>query len=131
MITQEILSKQRCIELIVKGSSVLNLSLSEIMDLYSKSVFCIKDCFSEDIRQKCIEVQLNKEELTLTCLLDCDEHCSSAFIFIEDEEVFDEFVAYATDTYDYSFVRSRFVLSDCFLQVKELNDRLYLSFYTH
>lgn len=120
MIAQERLSEQWYIELIKYASSTLTLSLAQIQIQYSEHSLCIMDYIVKDIPQKCLEIRLNKEEITLICFFNYKENCISTFLFPDDPKLIDNFVGYLTEYADYSFVKSRFSLDNCFLEVQSI-----------
>jgi len=132
MTTKETLSEQYYTELIGHASSVLKLSLSQIKEKYLDYPLCIMDYIEKDIHEKSIEVRFDKEEITLTCTFNDEGCCDSTFLFPDNDQLLEDFVSYLTENHDYSFVKSRFMLGNCFLKVKELKEQrsnLCLVFY--
>ena len=132
MTTKETLSEQFYTELIGHASSVLKLSLSQIKEKYIDYPLCLMDYIEKDIHEKSIEVRFDKEEVTLTCTFNNEGKCDSTFLFPDSDQLIEDFVDYLTDNHDYSFVRSRFMLGNCYLKVKELKEQksnLCLLFY--
>ncbi|HCO66581.1 MAG TPA: hypothetical protein DIT04_02335 [Dysgonomonas sp.] len=110
-------------DLIKHSSSVLKLSLLQIKEKYVDYPLCIMDYIEKDIHEKSIEVRFDKEEVTLTCTFNENGNCDATFLFPDNDEMIEEFVGYLTEHHDYSFVRSRFMLGDCYLKVKELKEQ--------
>lgn len=132
MTTKETLSEQFYTELIGHASSVLKLSLSQIKEKYIDYPLCLMDYIEKDIHEKSIEVRFDKEGVTLTCTFNNEGNCDSTFLFPDSDQLIEDFVDYLTDNHDYSFVRSRFMLGNCYLKVKELKEQksnLCLFFY--
>lgn len=132
MTTLETRSGQYYTELVEHASSVLKLSLSQIKEKYIEYPLCLMNYIEKGIHEKSIEVRFDKEEVTLTCTFNNEGSCDSTFLFPDDDRIIEEIVSYLTDNYDYSFVKSRFMLSNCFLTVKELKEpksNLCLVFY--
>lgn len=81
------------------------------------------DYIEKDIQEKSIEVRFHKEGITLTCTFDKDGNCDESFLFPDDAQLVEDFVSYLTDHHDYSFMRSRFILGNCYLKIKELKEQ--------
>lgn len=132
MTIKETLSEQYYTELIGHASSVLKLSLSQVKEKYLDYPLCIMDYIEKDIHEKSIEVRFDKEEVTLTCTFNDKGSCDSTFLFPDNNQIIEEFVGYLTENHDYSFVKSRFILDNCFVRVKELRElkgNMCLAFY--
>ena len=54
---------------------------------------------------------------------DKDGNCDESFLFPDDAQLIEDFVGYLTDHHDYSFMRSRFMLGNCYLKIKELKEQ--------
>lgn len=123
MTTKETLSEKYYAKFIEHAISVLKLSLSQIKEKYVDYPLCIMDYIEKDIHEKSIEVRFDKEEVTLTCTFNENGNCDATFLFPDNDEMIEGFVGYLTDHHDYSFVRSRFMLGNCYLKVKELKEQ--------
>lgn len=123
MTTKETLSEKYYTKFIEHAISVLKLSLSQIKEKYVDYPLCIMDYIEKDIHEKSIEVRFDKEEVTLTCTFNENGNCDATFLFPDNDEMIEGFVGYLTDHHDYSFVRSRFMLGNCYLKVKELKEQ--------
>ena len=114
------------------ASSVLKLSLPQIKEKYADYPLYLINYMEKDIHETSIEIRFDKENTTLTCTFNAAGNCDAIFLFPDNEKLIEEFVVYLTDHYDYSFMKSRFMLGDCYLKVKELKEhksRICLIFY--
>ena len=123
MTTKEIPTEQLYSKIIEQASSVLKLSISQIKEKYTDYPLYLIDYIEKDIQEKSIEIRFHKEGITLTCTFDKDGNCDESFLFPDDAQIVEDFVSYLTDHHDYSFMRSRFMLGNCYLKIKELKEQ--------
>lgn len=123
MTTKEIPTEQLYSKIIEQASSVLKLSISKIKEKYTDYPLYLIDYIEKDIQEKSIEIRFHKEGITLTCTFDKDGNCDESFLFPDDAQLVEDFVSYLTDHHDYSFMRSRFMLGNCYLKIKELKEQ--------
>ncbi|WP_291105833.1 MULTISPECIES: hypothetical protein [unclassified Dysgonomonas] len=123
MTTKEIPTEQLYSKIIEQASSVLKLSISQIKEKYTDYPLYLIDYIEKDIQEKSIEIRFSKEGITLTCTFDKDGNCDESFLFPDDDQLIEDFVSYLTDHHDYSFMRSRFMLGNCYLKIKELKEQ--------
>ena len=123
MTTKEIPTEQLYSKIIEQASSVLKLSISQIKEKYTDYPLYLIDYIEKDIQEKSIEIRFSKEGITLTCTFDKDGNCDKSFLFPDDDQLIEGFVSYLTDHHDYSFMRSRFMLGNCYLKIKELKEQ--------
>lgn len=123
MTTKEIPTEQLYSKIIDQASSVLKLSISQIKEKYTDYPLYLIDYIEKDIQEKSIEIRFHKEGVTLTCTFDKDGNCDESFLFPDDDQLIEGFVSYLTDHHDYSFMRSRFMLGNCYLKIKELKEQ--------
>lgn len=123
MTTKEIPPEQIYSKIIEQASSVLKLSISQIKEKYTDYPLYLIDYIEKDIQGKSIEIRFHKEGITLTCTFDKDGNCDESFLFPDDDQLIEDFVGYLTDHHDYSFMRSRFMLGNCYLKIKELKEQ--------
>lgn len=123
MTTKEIPTEQFYSKIIEQASSVLKLSISQIKEKYTDYPLYLIDYIEKDIQEKSIEIRFHKEGITLTCNFDKDGNCDESFLFPDDAQLVEDFVSYLTDHHDYSFMRSRFMLGNCYLKIKELKEQ--------
>lgn len=123
MTTKEIPTEQLYSKIIEQASSVLKLSISQIKEKYTDYPLYLIDYIEKDIQEKSIEIRFSKEGITLTCTFDKDGNCDESFLFPDDAQLIEDFVSYLTDHHDYSFMRSRFMLGNCYLKIKELKEQ--------
>lgn len=123
MTTKEIPTEQLYSKIIEEASSVLKLSISQIKEKYTDYPLYLIDYIEKDIQEKSIEIRFSKEGITLTCTFDKDGNCDESFLFPDDAQLVEDFVSYLTDHHDYSFMRSRFMLGNCYLKIKELKEQ--------
>lgn len=123
MTTKKTLSAQLYSKIIEQASSLLKLSLSQIKEKYLNYPLCIMDYIENDIHEKSIEIRFDEEKITLTCTFNENGNCDVTFLFADNDRIIEDFVGYLTEHYDYCFLKSRFILGNCYLKVKELKEQ--------
>lgn len=105
-----------------EASDVLGLSYQFLKDKYKSYPICLLEYFEKEVNRKSIEVRFDNEETTLTCYFNDEEKCDSAYLFPDHDKHLEDFISYLTDSHDYSFIKSRFMLDNCYLKVKEMKE---------
>lgn len=109
-------------KLIEEASNVLGLSQEFLRDKYKGSPICLLDYFEKEVNMKSIEIRFDNEKTTLTCYFGDDGKCSSAYLFPDQNEYMVKFVDFLTENHDYSFLKSRFMLDNCYLKIQEIEE---------
>ncbi len=122
MTTKETISKQYYSKFIKHASSALKLSLAQIKERFADYPLYLINYMEKDIHEISIEIRFDKENTTLTCTFNAAGNCDAIFLFPDNDKLIEEFVSYLAERYEYSFMRSRFMLDDCYLKVKELKE---------
>lgn len=52
-----------------------------------------------------------------------DGNCAESILFADNEHTIEGFVSYLADHHDYSFMRSRFMLGNCYLKTREMKEQ--------
>lgn len=123
MTTKEIPSEQYYSKIIEQASSVLKLSISQIKEKHMDYPLYLIDYIEKDIHEKSIKIRFHKEGITLTCIFDKDGNCAESILFSDNEHIIEGFVSYLADHHDYSFMRSRFMLGNCYLKTREMKEQ--------
>lgn len=132
MITKETISQQPYIDIIGHASSMLDLSLFQIKEKYADYPMCLMEYIEKEEHEEGIEIRFDREEVTITCIGNDNKECISVFLFPDDNQFIEDLVGYLKELYDYSYLKSRFILDNCFMKVREskdLKDNIYLFFY--
>ena len=132
MITKETISQQHYIDIIGHASSMLNLSLFQIKEKYADYPMRLMEYIEKEEHEEGIEIRFDKEEVTITCIGNDNKECISVFFFPDDNQFIEDVVGYLKEHYDYSYLKSRFILDNCFMKIKEdkeLKDNIYLLLY--
>jgi len=132
MIIKETPSQKQYIDIIGHASSMLNLSLFQIKEKYSDYPMCLMEYIEKEEHEEGIEIRFNNDKVTMTCIGNDKKECISVYLFPDNNGFIDDIVGYSKSNYDYSYLKSRFILDSCFMKLKEskeLKDNIYLIFF--
>lgn len=115
--------------LISNASDVLNYSLTEIKKKYSEMPICLMEYIEKGIHENIFEIRFDDENATLSCGFDDNKQCNICYLFFDDIEVIDEYITYLNDRHDYDFMRSSWILSNCYMKIKITKDDRFFIFY--
>lgn len=115
--------------LINYASSVLKLSEQEIRDKFSDAPICLMEYIEKSVHENIIEIRFDKEYATLSCSFDINNKCDYAFLFIDNSDDIDLCINYFNDTYDYNYMRSGWILPNCYLAIKTIDKEFSFMFY--
>lgn len=104
-------------------TAFFNLSLQEIKKKYADYPLCLMDYFEAGIEEKSIEIRFDQEGITITCEINNDSKCQFVYLFPDKNEFAEKFVLFLKDTYDYDFIKNRWIASGFYITVKKI-DRL-------
>lgn len=100
------------------ASSVLKQSLQSIRDMFPFYETCLMDNPGSGDEDSILEVRLDKEEATLSCTLDNEKKCIQSYLFPDDSNSLMNYINFLNDRYVYDYLKSRWVLSSCYVSVK-------------
>lgn len=100
------------------AGSVLQQSLQSIREKFPFHEISLFDNPSNGAENSIMEIRFDKEHATLSCSFDADKRCNMAYLFPDDTELLPYFIQYFNEKYTYDYLKSRWVLGDCFLSVK-------------
>lgn len=78
---------------------------------------------------KAIEIRLNKENVTISCLIDKHVYCTDIYFFFDRKEDKDAFLGHLVNCVDYSFRKGEWLLADCSIKTEKIKDILAFHFY--
>ncbi len=112
------LVKNEYIILIDYAVSVLKQSIQSIRDMFPFKEIHIMDNPGSNDNESILEVRFDKEEVTLSCSLDAEKRCKSAYLFPDDSGSLMNYINFLNETYVYDYLKSRWVLASCYVSVK-------------
>lgn len=101
-------------------STILGLSFSEIKSKFANYPHCVINYFEKEILDKSIEIRFDEVQVTITCTFDSDEFSDYIILFPDKEETIHGFIGYLSKTYDYDYIKTRWITPDYFIKIKEL-----------
>lgn len=111
--------------LLIHVSNMLNYSYQEIKSKYAEYPHSEINYFEDGENDKSIEIRFDKEGVTITCTFNADEISDFIILFPDKEQTIHEFISYLAKTYDYDFIKTRWITPDYFIKVKELSQAVY------
>jgi len=130
---QTVLSKENYSYLLQQISTLMKLTLSEIRYIYEAYPQCIMDFHENNVTEQSIEIRFDKEEVTVTCTFNPEGNCNIIYLFADKRETIERFIDYLKDSFDYDFIKSRWVKKEYYIKIKELTYLpydIYLMFYS-
>lgn len=115
--------------LINYASSVLKLSEQEIRDKFSDAPICLMEYIEKGVHEHIIEIRFDEEYATLSCSFDKSNKCNCSFLFTDDMDDIDFYIRYFNNTYDYDYIRSGWILPNCYLSIKTIDKEICFLFY--
>lgn len=115
--------------LIDHAKSVLGLSEEDIRNRFSDTPICLMEYIEKGVHENIIEIRFDKEYATLSCSFDINNKCDYAFLFIDNSDDIDPCINYFNNTYDYDYMRSGWILPNCYLAIKTIDKEFSFMFY--
>jgi len=104
--------------LIQETQVLLDMPSQEFKNKYNGLI----ECIDKGTGKNTIEIRLNKEEITISCLTNERKQCTDIYFFFDKIEDEDAFIDYLVDYFDYSFKNGTWLLTDCLVRTKEIKD---------
>lgn len=121
--------EQHILTLITEACNILNCSLSEVRLKYSDYPTCLMEYIEKGIRDNIVEIRFDNENSTLSCGFDEKNQCDICYLFFDDIEVIEDYITYLNDKHDYDFMRSSWILSNCYMKINITKDDRFFIFY--
>ena len=102
-------------------SAFLNLSMREIRKKYKNKPVCLMRYIEDNVDEKLIEIRFDEEQITISCTFDMKGKCDSAHLFLDRNEMVEEFITYLKACYDYDYIKNRWILPRHYVKLKETN----------
>ena len=116
-------------ELIKHAGSILKLSHVNIENKYVDYPICIMKHIEKGVRQDIIEIRFDEQEATLSVTFDNENICNFVLLFADKIEDIDPIIIYLNNKYDYDYLKSHWLLSNCYMKVKESEEGIIFVFY--
>lgn len=115
-------NKTNYTDLIKSANSLLNLSLQKIKEDYRSFPICLIEYQEKDIHRKSIEIRLDKDDLTITCLFDSDDICRWVYLFTDKKETTESIISFLKDSYTFDYNKNRWIIPRSYVRIKGLNN---------
>lgn len=83
----------------------------------------------ENTFEQFIKIRFSEQCAITTLNFDQTEKCDAVYLFFDNRNDEDIFIEYLAESYDFYFKENCWLIYDCFLKVKDINDIFY--FYFH
>lgn len=115
-------------KLIELACATLRLSHTDVQNKYSAYPICIMEYIKKGERKNIIEVQFDDEQASFSIIFDKHSNCYLIALHPQDNGDAEPIISYLIDTYDYDFIKQWWLLSNCYLKVKELEGKVVFNF---
>lgn len=108
--------------LITHACSALRLTDRQIKEKFSPYLVCILDYYEREETDYAVEIRFDNEQATITCLLDKNQRCDSAFMFPDHLCPLTDYVSYFNSLYEYDYIGCRWILPVGYISMKKSKD---------
>lgn len=111
------------------GSVLFGLSQQEIKNKFPDNPKYFIEYYEKINFGNIIEIRFDEEKMTLTCTFNKEEKCNSAYLFFDEHSDVLDYMEYINNTLAYDYLGSRWILHNCFMTVKKIDDINSFMFY--
>lgn len=129
MTTQICHKKQSLSRMINYASSTLGLSFLQVKKKYNDYPICLMYYMEKNTKEDLIEVRLDQEQATLSCVFDKDSTCKSSYLFLDNTESLTECIEHLNSIYKYDYLECQWRLPGCWLTLKKTDSDMCLYLY--
>ncbi|PXV62469.1 hypothetical protein CLV62_1199 [Dysgonomonas alginatilytica] len=116
-------------ELIKHAGSILWLSHGDIENKYVNYPICIMKHIEKGVCEDIIEIRFDEQEVTLATTFDNDNICNLVLLFPDKIGDIDQIIIYLNDRFNYNYLKSHWLLSNCSVKIKKSKEGIVFAFY--
>lgn len=125
MENQNRISQEKFKKLIFDAKALLYISPQEFKDRYNELIRHIDKKKTDNT----IEIRPYEDEITINCLIDTQNKCTDVYFFFDKAKEENAFIDHLVECVDYSFRKGAWLLEDCIIKTREMDDILSFHFY--
>ena len=123
-------SKSNYAEVLEIACSVLDLSFKTIQEKYAGILpICISKYIEKEEQDNIIEIRFDDAKTTLSCSFNEENQCDASFLFFDDTNSIEHIISFMNSYYSYDFIRSRWILPECYLAIKPTKTDIHIMIY--
>lgn len=106
-------------ELIDYTCTAIRLPHKDIQFRFANFSVCLMEYFNKDVHDKVVEVYFDNYKATLSATFDKNDICDYAILYPDLIDDIDQLLLFLSEKYDYDFLKSSWILSNCYMSIKE------------
>lgn len=114
--------------LIHHAGSMLNRSSDELRKTFATHPLCLIEYIRDEKHNHIIEIRFDTEGAVIACQLDDRKECTDVYLALDNRNDEDAFIEYLTETADYDFRTTLWIVSGCGVKIKQTEDSTFFYF---
>lgn len=106
-------------------SALLKTSFSEISNRYASYPHYAIDYPKKRGVKTTIEIRLEEEEITIYCTFNIQKKCSRVYLFPDNIEIIEGFIACFKESFDYDYLKNRWAISGNYVRFQGISKSLH------
>lgn len=115
-------------ELIKYACNTKHIAYTDIKTKFADFPICLMEYIEKGIHDKVAEIRFDEHKATLSATFDKEDICDYVILFPDQIENIDQLFLYLSDNYDYDFLKGNWILSNCYMKVKENREGIICTF---
>ena len=106
-------------ELIKYVCSTKHIEYTDMKTRFANFPICLMEYIEKDVYEKVVEIRFDDYKSTLSATFDKKDICDYIVLFPDQIENIDQLFLYLSENYDYDFLKGSWILSNCYMNIKE------------
>lgn len=116
-------------DLLNLAQSTLNLNQEEIKEKFVEYRICVETFIENQHEEKSIKItKQDNSKISLCCYFLDNDKSNLCFLFLKELTDINDYVDFLNNNYDYDFIRSGWILSNCHISIKGNKSKYYFMF---
>jgi len=121
MTTSEHVNQQDYIDLTNHAVSVLNTFFNDIKVQFANHPICLIEYHEKGVYEKAIEVRFDHEQASLSCILNEENICDTAYLFFDNHLKIGDYIQYLNENFTYDYLTTKWSISDWNISIKRVD----------
>lgn len=115
-------------ELIKYVCNTKHIAYTDIKNLFANFPICLMEYIEKEVHEKVVEIRFDDCKATLSATFDEKDICDYIILFPDQIENIDQLFLYLSENYDYDFLKGSWILSNCYMKIKEEKEGIIVTF---
>lgn len=115
-------------ELIGYACSAKHIAHTDIKSQFADFTVCLMEYIEKGVHEKVVEIRFDNHKATLSATFDKNDICDFAILYPDQIEDIDQVLLHLSEKYDYDFLKSSWILSNCYMSIKETKEGIVFTF---